>query len=651
MSHKTDTCIVYFLQPEFITKTLYVAGVVMRISKILISCIFLLGSFPALASSQLANTEANSKELLISNNLATKVRNVLNLQQLRIDLQQNKHKRFLIQLEDDTSIQQFSSFLNSKIPLNDFLQRIAEQKNHASTIKQSFWSSFQLGFKAFKTENIVQEFSHLPAIAANINSLSALNSLLLNPQVKAIYEEEFFQPTLSQSRPLISQPFIYNRGAGGADTTVVILDTGVNYTRSEFGSCTSPGVPASCAVIYADDIATDDGSLDDNGHGTNVSGIVLGTAPDTKLAVLDVFNGGSASSFDVISAINWAVSNQDTYNIVAMNLSLGDGSERSSHCENYYKTYFQYARNVGILTTISSGNDAHTDGISNPACNSNVISVGAVYDTNVGGLSYSACTDSSTAADQITCFSNSGSILDILAPGALITAGGYTMAGTSMAAPHVAGAIAVTRSQYPASEYSIEDIEAMLLQSGPLITDPRNNIQTHRLDLEPIFAPEGSTYETLVTLSPQQDGSFAGNNQFANKQDSEPDHAGNSGGSSMWFEWQAPSDGIYTFNTFGSDFDTLLAIYSGSDLGSLIEIDSCDDSEAPETNCQISIQVEAGQTFKIAVDGKDGATGNFTVNWNYEPTPEEEEIPFLPPIGYLIFTILLLATGWRKSSK
>ncbi len=579
-----------------------------------------------------------------------KLRSSFDLEKLRSDLMQNRPKRLLIQLADNESISQFRSLIHPALPANRFRRRIQELKTHTDSIKTNFWQAFFPGVRFFKSEFIVKDYSHLPAIAVNINSLSALNSLLLNSQVKAIHQEEFFHTTLSQSKSLIGQPFIQSRGVGGEGTTVVVLDTGADYTRSDFGSCTSPGVPASCSVIYADDIASDDGSLDDNGHGTNVSAIVLGTAPDTKLAVLDVFNGSSASSFDVMSAINWAVSNQDTYNIVAMNLSLGDGTERNGHCENYYKTYFQYARDVGILATVSSGNDAHTNGISSPACNSNVISVGAVYDANVGGLSYGVCTDNSSTADQITCFSNSGNTLDILAPGSLISAGGYTMAGTSMAAPHVAGAIAVARSYYAEPEYSIDDIENMLTQSGPLITDSRNGVQTHRLDLSDLFATTGSAFENPISLPSANTGNLAGNNQFANKQESEPDHAGNEGGSSVWFEWQVPVSGIYTFDTYGSDFDTLLAIYSGSDLSSLAEMGSCDDSEAPETNCEISIYLEAGQSLMIAIDGKNEDTGNFNINWNYAPIPEEEEIPFLPPIGYLIFTVILLITGWRKSA-
>lgn len=554
-----------------------------------------------------------------------------------------KKQRFLVTLKDNNL--QIQSALQKK---GTRQERINALKEHSAAVRDRFRNSLNSSSKKFYRNGNVREFSHLPAVALNIDSVAGLNLLLKSDYVKGIHKEKFFYLTLSQSLPLISQPFVESRGAGGEDTTVVIIDSGINYTHSAFGSCSAPGVPAeTCSVVYSADIAPDDGSLDDSGHGTNVSGIVIGTAPKTKLAVLDIFNGQSASSIDLVSAINWAISNQEEHNIVAMNLSLGDSSSHSEYCEDYFKTYFMYARNAGILAAVSSGNDGHSNGVNSPACNSNVIAVGAVYDANVGGISYSGCSDSSSSADKIACFSNSGEPLDILAPGALITAGGYTMAGTSMAAPHVAGAIAVVRSQFAAPEYSVADIESMLKNSGVSITDSRNGITRNRLDLKEILAPGGSGFATAIVISTQS-GNNSGNNQFAYKEDSEPDHAGNSGGSSVWLEWQAPADGIYTFDSFGSDFDTLLAAYSGSDIANLTEISSCDD-ELPQTGCRISIQAGAGETLRIALDGKDGATGNYQINWNYSPLPEEEEIPFLPPVGYLIFSAILLIGGWRKS--
>jgi hypothetical protein len=64
---------------------------------------------------------------------------------------------------------------------------------------------------------------------------------------------------------MINQPPVKTSGRVGTGTAVAILDTGVNYLLPDFGSCTSPGVPSTCKVVYAQDFAPSDGKLDDDG--------------------------------------------------------------------------------------------------------------------------------------------------------------------------------------------------------------------------------------------------------------------------------------------------------------------------------------------------------------------------------------------------
>jgi len=322
-------------------------------------------------------------------------------------------------------------------------------------------------------------YTNIPFLFVRVKTRDALEMLAGQPEVARIYENTSFEHTLAQSLPQIHQPEAAAAGKLGANTAVAVIDTGVDYRRAAFGSCTSVG--GSCKVAFARDFATNDNSLDDNGHGTNVSGIVLGVAPSTKILGLDVFNGGSAPGNAILSAIDWVISNRTTYNIVAMNMSLGSGSFASPCTSDYFATAVANARSAGILAAVASGNNGFTSSIASPACVPAAISVGAVYDSSVGGISYSSCSDSSTAADKVTCFSNSASFLSVLAPGAPITAAGVTMTGTSQASPHVAGALAVIRSAFP--NESLSATVARVTDTGPAITDPRNGVMKRRLDV------------------------------------------------------------------------------------------------------------------------------------------------------------------------
>lgn len=328
---------------------------------------------------------------------------------------------------------------------------------------------------------VEHDWDQLPLVQVRAASIEAALDVIDSDDVEQAFETREYQLNDAQSFPLINQPAAVAAGQIGAGTSVAVLDTGTNYTLPELGSCTAPGVPAGCRVAYATDFAPSDNSLDDNGHGTNVAGIVAGTAPGTKILALDVFSGGGASSTTLLTAINWVIANRATYNIASLNMSLGGGSSTVPCTGDAIGAALVTARGAGIAPVVASGNNAFTNAISWPACAPSAISVGAVYDANVGGLGFSNCSDPTTAADKVTCFSNSANFLTVLAPGALITAGGYTMAGTSQATPHVAGAFAVMHAAFPAN--TVDQSLARLTSTGKRITDVRNGVTTPRIDL------------------------------------------------------------------------------------------------------------------------------------------------------------------------
>lgn len=352
----------------------------------------------------------------------------------------------------------------------------------------------------------LREYDQLPFSLIRVRSRAALDRLLSNPLVKGVYEDGLMYPQLLSSLPFIGQPATVAAGYTGAGTTVAVIDTGINYinvTYPDLGSCSSPG-SAGCRVAAVIDCSaasggnyrncsTSSSNTDTNGHGTNVAGIVAGVAPATNIAAINVFTGASATDSAILAGINWAINNRTAHNIVAINMSLGDNARYTAPCSDSaspdnprvsYTDAVLAARNAGIITVAASGNNAYSDGISSPACTPGVVSVGSVYDSNIGGWNYGSpitCTDSSSSADKIVCSSNSASFLTMLAPGAQVTAAGSTMFGTSQASPHVAGAVAVLREAYPAE--ALDQTVNRMTTAGVPITDTRNGVTTPRLNL------------------------------------------------------------------------------------------------------------------------------------------------------------------------
>ena len=116
-------------------------------------------------------------------------------------------------------------------------------------------------------------------------------------------------------------------------------------------------------------------------------------------------------------------------------------------------------------------------------------------------------------------------------------------------------------------------------------------------------------------------GTVGAKNTSATKEDGEPDHAGNEGGASVWWYLTPSTTGFITLDTYGSDCNTLLAVYEGptppASVGDLNEIASNDNDPnmTDGTSLIERVLVEAGNTYYIVVDGVNGETGNLVLNW------------------------------------
>jgi hypothetical protein len=136
-----------------------------------------------------------------------------------------------------------------------------------------------------------------------------------------------------------------------------------------------------------------------------------------------------------------------------------------------------------------------------------------------------------------------------------------------------------------------------------------------------------AAHSWLVTSAPANDlfsganaitgtsGSVTGSNADATLEQGEPAHAGNVGGRSLWYRFQAAAAGPVTLTTAGSSFDTVLAVYRGSGVDALIRVAADDDGGGGDHASRLSFDAVSGTTYLIAVDGFDGASGPFRLGW------------------------------------
>jgi hypothetical protein len=166
-------------------------------------------------------------------------------------------------------------------------------------------------------------------------------------------------------------------------------------------------------------------------------------------------------------------------------------------------------------------------------------------------------------------------------------------------------------------DYQIEIYRAGQLQPDYVRSgDNDTDLFHHQEQLLAEDVCPNDNFANCVTLAGSY-GSRAAHNFDATKQPGEPNHAGNSGGKSLWYCWTAATNSPVTFDTIGSTFDTLLAVYTGNTVSNLSLVASNDDI-IPGQDLQSSLTFTpvTGTTYHIAVDGYGGASGIISLNWN-----------------------------------
>lgn len=380
----------------------------------------------------------------------------------------------------------------------------------------------------------VKRFQTVPLVALTVDA-QGLARLAADPAVRSVQADTVDDVVLATSTQRIGVPAVRASGLDGDGTAIAVLDTGVDadhpfltgkvVAEACFSRTLTSGGYSSTAVCP--DGTNPPGTASEVGpgaaqpcpivgtacdHGTHVAGIAAGgtgapdsgVAPGADIIAVQVFSQFTAASCgagatapcartwasDQILGLEHVYSLRDTYDIAAVNMSLAGGKYTVGCLGDARRTIIQNLAAAGIATVAASGNDGHTDGIGAPACVPEAISVGSTSKTS----------------DTVASSSNSASFLDLLAPGVSILSsvpdGGWaTYSGTSMAAPHVAGALALVADAAPGT--SVQDAVDALVDTGVPVLDPKSGVTTPRIQVDAAITAVLSDPPTVTAMSPR----------------------------------------------------------------------------------------------------------------------------------------------------
>ena len=351
------------------------------------------------------------------------------------------------------------------------------------------------GIKSFAAAHgafTMYEYEILPHVI-NIRRLprAALEPLRALPGVVKV--EDDYEVTMhhNDSMPLIRAYQTQIQAAGfsvnGSGIRVCVIDTGIDSNSLMY----STRIDAAAGWDFVNNDANPE---DDNGHGSHVSGTVLGgfvsadfpcaTVPAesvqgvapaaTLIGIKALGASGSGTVSNIIAGINRCASAAlPGGQADVINMSLGAGQFTSTCDSDLLAAAANSAVAAGLVVVASAGNSNFSNALGSPACGSNVIAVGAIYDDTFPNCDFPSqnsftfcltnpcsqrCTDTAPVVNQRVCFSNRSAMLDVVAPGCLIFSDDSTVAagnglagfcGTSQAAPHVTGLAALLLDQDP----------------------------------------------------------------------------------------------------------------------------------------------------------------------------------------------------------
>jgi hypothetical protein len=365
--------------------------------------------------------------------------------------------------------------------------------------------------------SIKRDLKIINGLALNIN-IHALEALKKNPNIQKVNLDRPAHLFLDESVSEINAPYAWSlidptgNTITGRGIRIAIIDTGVDYTHPDLGGCFG----SNCKVVDGWDFFNNDADpMDDYGHGTHVAataagnGLLKGVAPDAKILAYKVCDAGGYCG-NIIAAIDRAVdpnqdgNSNDHADVISMSLGVecGNGTY-SSGCgpNDSMSIAIDNASAVGVISTISAGN-AHNDNppstVGSPGTASTAITVAAAC--KASGMPGGSNPSNYCNNGPIASFSSRGPVIvngvdfqkpDISAPGVLICAARWASAfagsptcfdnshirisGTSMAAPHMAGVVALMKQANPT--YTPAQIKQRLKDTATSLTGMTYNDQ------------------------------------------------------------------------------------------------------------------------------------------------------------------------------
>ena len=417
--------------------------------------------------------------------------------------------------------------------------------------------------------------------------------------------------------------------ASGSPATVIVatVDTGLLLTHTDIAAnlWVNPEVNADGYVndlhgINATVGPTNPASgnpTDNDGHGTHVAGIIgavgnngvgiSGVAWKVQLMPLKFLTAsGSGVTSNEVTCLDFAL---------AHGANIVNGSFASSTPDPSELSALQALDRAGIIFVAAAGNSAED----------NDLTLGYPASYPVETLVAAAASDN---RDDIVFFSSFGSgNVDLFAPGSNILSLFNTsdtattvLSGTSMAAPFVSGSLALLKAQCP-SDTARQLINRLLrhVDTGPNFTGRAQTGGRLNLAASLASAPGDNTpfNDRFANRGHLAGPSLAvrSSNTGATLEPGEPLIAATAGGASLWWDWTAPVSGLVTLTTSGSSYPTLLAVYTGTSVSTLVTIAN---SVVPGPGgSAVSFQAQAGVTYNFTVDGQNGANGLTLLNLNY----------------------------------